>query len=76
MGEHKTTTLIRTGVGSTDPSERKRWLLIKHRDQHADPSWDIESPELDHSVLSVAAQDRHQECMDGTERRGILRDRH
>lgn len=45
-------TLIRTGIGSTGPSERKRWLLIKHRDQHADASWDIESPELDHSVLS------------------------
>ena len=42
------------GRGSTDPSERKRWLLIKHRDQHADPSWDIESLELDHSVHSAA----------------------
>jgi len=28
----------------------KRWLLVKHRD--ADPSWNIESPELDRSVLT------------------------
>jgi bifunctional non-homologous end joining protein LigD len=39
-------TLIQTG------SERKRWLLVKHRDEYADPSWDIESPELDRSVLT------------------------
>jgi bifunctional non-homologous end joining protein LigD len=32
--------------------EGKRWLLVKHRDEHADPSWNIESPELDRSVLT------------------------
>ena len=26
-------TLIRTGVSSTDPGERKRWLLIKPKDK-------------------------------------------
>lgn len=30
----------------------KRWLLIKRRDEHVDESWDVESPELDCSVLS------------------------
>jgi len=39
-------TMIQTG------SERKRWLLVKHRDEYADPAWDIESPELDRSVIT------------------------
>jgi bifunctional non-homologous end joining protein LigD len=45
-------TLIQTGRRSAGPSERNRWLLIKHRDEYADPSWDIDSPELDRSVLT------------------------
>jgi bifunctional non-homologous end joining protein LigD len=45
-------TLIRTGPRAPDSDEGKRWLLVKHRDQHADPSWNIESPELDRSVLT------------------------
>ena len=44
-------TVIRTGP-STDANASKRWLLIKHRDEYADPSWDIERPELDRSVLT------------------------
>ena len=39
-------TLIQTG------SERNRWLLVKHRDEYADPAWEIEGPELDRSVLT------------------------
>ena len=35
---------------SLNPAER--WLLIKHRDEYADDSFDIQNPELDHSVLS------------------------
>ena len=45
-------TIIRTGNRSVGPGDRKRWLLIKHRDEQADSSWDIESPELDRSVLT------------------------
>jgi len=45
-------TLIRTGRSPADPGEGKRWLLVKHRDEYADPSWDIERPELDYSVLT------------------------
>lgn len=45
-------TLIRTGNRSEGASGRKRWLLIKHRDEQADPTWDIDSPELDRSVLT------------------------
>jgi bifunctional non-homologous end joining protein LigD len=44
-------TVIRTSP-STDANASKRWLLIKHRDEYADPSWDIESPELDRSVIT------------------------
>src|SRR3984893_16083776 len=37
---------------STSSSRRDNWLLIKSRDEYADPSWNIESPRLDRSVLS------------------------
>jgi bifunctional non-homologous end joining protein LigD len=40
-------TLVRIKSGSG-----KDWLLIKHRDEYADRSWTIESPELDYSVLT------------------------
>jgi bifunctional non-homologous end joining protein LigD len=45
-------TLVRTGNGSPGAGRRERWLLIKHRDGYADPSWDIDSPELNRSVLT------------------------
>jgi bifunctional non-homologous end joining protein LigD len=45
-------TLVRFDNQLTSPSRRENWLLIKHRDEHADPSWRIESPWLDRSVLS------------------------
>jgi bifunctional non-homologous end joining protein LigD len=38
-------TLIRPGTRPPDRGEGKRWLLVKHRDQYANPSWNIESPE-------------------------------
>ena len=41
-------TLVRTGM----VSQTERWLLVKQRDEYADPSWDIESPRLDRSVLT------------------------
>jgi bifunctional non-homologous end joining protein LigD len=44
--------LIHSGKRSTNPSQRKRWLLIKHRDEYADDSFNIQNPELDHSALS------------------------
>ena len=45
-------TLVRTGKRSTKSSGKEQWLLIKHRDKYADPSWDIESPRLGRSVLT------------------------
>jgi bifunctional non-homologous end joining protein LigD len=45
-------TLVRTGRLPAGRRQGENWLFIKHRDEHADPSWDIESPELDRSVLT------------------------
>jgi bifunctional non-homologous end joining protein LigD len=44
--------LVRTARRSADSSDKERWLLIKHRDEYADPSWDIEDPRFDRSVLT------------------------
>ena len=35
-----------------EPGEKTRWLLIKRRDEYADPSWRIEDTSLDWSVLT------------------------
>ena len=45
-------TLVQIEKRSMNSSRRDQWLLIKRRDEYADPSWDIESPRLDHSVLT------------------------
>jgi bifunctional non-homologous end joining protein LigD len=45
-------TLIRAEKRSADSGGKERWLLIKHRDEYADPSWDIESPLLARSALT------------------------
>jgi bifunctional non-homologous end joining protein LigD len=70
-------TLVQTGKRLAGPSARKRWLLVKHRDEHADPSWDIESPELDRSVLTGRTlkeiEGGHPR---GDRRRGAARRRH
>src|SRR3981189_1182943 len=43
-------TLVQTHSRSISSSRRDYWLLIKSRDEYADPSWDIDR--LDHSVLT------------------------
>jgi DNA polymerase Ligase (LigD) len=45
-------TLVRPRWRSADRGVGERWLLVKHRDQYADPLWDIERPELNYSVLT------------------------
>jgi bifunctional non-homologous end joining protein LigD len=45
-------TLIKLERQSKNSSRRDYWLLIKSRDEYADPSWDIESPRFDYSVLT------------------------
>jgi len=45
-------TLVQIERRSTNSSRRDYWLLIKNRDEYVDPSWDIESPRLDYSVLT------------------------
>ena len=44
--------LVHSGARDSSPAGRKRWLLIKHRDEYTDPSWDMESIALDRSVLT------------------------
>ena len=65
-------SLIQTGKREAGPSERKRWLLIKHRDEHADPLWDIENPELDRSVLTGRTMKEIAEGRPGKKRRRTL----
>ena len=45
-------TLVKIENRSMNSSRRNYWLLIKSRDEHADPSWDIESARFDRSVLT------------------------
>src|SRR5467141_546527 len=35
-------TLVRSGKRSADRAGKEQWLLIKHRDECADPAWDAE----------------------------------
>jgi bifunctional non-homologous end joining protein LigD len=62
-------TLVRTGKRSAIPSQAKRWLLIKHRDEHVDASWDIESSRLDRSVLTGRTLTEIEEGRPGKQRR-------
>ena len=45
-------TIIRTTNRSSGRSQTRNWLLVKHRDEHADSSWSIEAPTLNRSVLT------------------------
>src|SRR5258705_7668866 len=45
-------TLIKMETRSGGRSQARHWLLIKHRDEHADSSWNIEAPSLSRSVLT------------------------
>jgi len=44
--------LVRTGGLSAKVGKKKAWLLIKHRDEYADPEWDSEAPSLGRSALT------------------------
>src|SRR3981081_682101 len=45
-------TLVKIERRSMNSSREDYWVLIKNRDEHADPSWDIESLRFDHCVLT------------------------
>jgi bifunctional non-homologous end joining protein LigD len=45
-------TLVKIENRSMNSSRRDYWLLIKSRDEYADPSWDIDSARFDRSVLT------------------------
>jgi bifunctional non-homologous end joining protein LigD len=45
-------TLVQIEKRSMNSSRRDHWLLIKSRDEYADPKWDIESLRFDQSVLT------------------------
>ena len=44
--------LLQPGKRVLAPEQKARWLLIKRRDEYSDPSWQIENPALDRSVIS------------------------
>ena len=46
-------TSIKFERQSKNSNRRDYWLLIKSRDEYADPSWDIQSPRFDYSVLTL-----------------------
>jgi bifunctional non-homologous end joining protein LigD len=56
-------TLVQIERRSISSSRRDYWLLIKSRDEYADPSWDIESPRLEYAVLTGRSLN---EIKDGT----------
>jgi bifunctional non-homologous end joining protein LigD len=45
-------TLVRTGKRLTKTRDKELWLLIKWRDQYADPMWHIEDHRFDRSVIT------------------------
>jgi bifunctional non-homologous end joining protein LigD len=45
-------TLVRTEKRSAAASQKERWIVIKQRDEYADPAWNIEQPRLNRSVHS------------------------
>jgi bifunctional non-homologous end joining protein LigD len=60
-------TLIKTENRSEGRGHARNWLLIKHRDEHADSSWNIETPALSRSVLTGRTL---REIAEGGARRG------
>ena len=44
--------LVQPGGRFAERAGKKNWLLIKHRNEYADPSWRIDDPALDRSVLT------------------------
>jgi hypothetical protein len=43
-------TLVGYRKRSANPAGKEQWLLIKHRDECADPAWDAEDRRFDCSV--------------------------
>lgn len=44
--------LVLTRMRASGRRGQEQWLLIKERDAHADPAWNIESPRFERSILS------------------------
>jgi bifunctional non-homologous end joining protein LigD len=44
--------LVQPGGRFAERAGKKNWLLIKHRDEYADPAWRIDGAALDRSVLT------------------------
>jgi bifunctional non-homologous end joining protein LigD len=61
-------TLVRTRASPAAPGTQERWLLVKRRDEFANPAWDVESPELDRSVLTGRTLQEIEANRPGTKR--------
>ena len=66
-------TLVQIERRSTNSSRSDYWLLIKSRDEYADPSWDTESPRFDYSVLTGRSLKEIEEGRPVKSRSGRLR---
>lgn len=60
--------LIHSGARSADPARARQWLLIKHRDDYVDHSWDVESDTLCCSVLTGRTLDEIAQGRPGKKR--------
>jgi bifunctional non-homologous end joining protein LigD len=49
---HGAFVLLQPGKRVARAEKKARWLLIKRRDEYANPSWRIDDSVLDHSVIS------------------------
>ena len=61
--------LFQPGKRLFQPGGKTRWLLIKRRDKYADPSWQIDDPALDRSVVTGRTMTESEQSQPAEKRR-------